>query len=188
MKIYPTPLTIGLIILLSAFAFFAGSISTVLADTCLDSQNITTFVTIGSTVQPYTYPCAYGCNQFQNVCNTSSPYSIVLIPIIALLFFLGNIFVMFLKIYNVSTLMKAYEKIGVFLTIMFSFLSWLIVLTYALFQPTLESAFYLQITNIILLVNIFLTVLECLMLWTTLFEPPQNRGPLKRQPGGPSRF
>jgi len=116
--------------------------------------------------------CPYGCNSVQSMC-IPSPYPSETTPFIdelALTFFLGNIAIMLAKIYNVSKLGKGYDRVWIFLLMIFSFFSWLIMLVYLQFTTTLDKVFYFQLTSIIMAVNFFLMILEVLLLWTRVLE------------------
>ena len=144
---------------------------------CLDNNTLITNITINITtdgnvstrVLDIMIPCPFGCNPSLGKCN-QSPYLMNSSPIfdaLAIIFFLGNLGVMFLKTYNVTKIGKGYEKIFIFITMIFSFMSWLIMIAYFSFRPGLDTSFWQQTTSLIMYVNFFLMILEVIVIWTT---------------------
>jgi len=167
--------------------------------TCTDSRNLqvntTLSIDVDGTVKTVIISksvyCQFGCNSVKNEC-VSDPYassSNNFTDVLALIFFLGNIAIMFAKMYNLAKLGEAYDRVWIFILMIFSFLSWLIMLVFLSFRPGLDTVFYFQLTSYIMLINFFLMILEVLMLWTTLFTKKETQGPLLRKPGSrPSIF
>jgi len=174
--------------LLIVFAVFLLSLHTVLAEDvnsyCMDNSTLATNMTISGDLIPITKYCAFGCNEIQHRCN-DNPYlikSTTLFDVMAIIFFLGNLIVMFAKIYNITKLSKGYDRIFIFVTMIFSFLSWLIMIVYLSLNPGLDIIFWMQITTFVMLINFFMMVLEIIILWASsvVAKKPKTRERLLR--------
>jgi len=171
------------------FLMFLLFLSTVFAEEdvnsyCLNNSTLATNITVYGEVIPTTKYCAFGCNELQHKCN-DNPYlmkSTTLFDVLAIIFFLGNLVVMFAKIYNIAKLTKGYDRIFIFVTMIFSFLSWLIMLVYLSLNPGLDISFWLQLTSFVMLINFFMMVIEIIILWASSIaeKKPKTKGRLLR--------
>jgi hypothetical protein len=113
-----------------------------------------------------TFPCPFGCNPNTNECN-DSPYAISsnnFFDVLIIIFFLGNLGILFLKIYNLSQLCQGYSKYLIFVTMIFSLISWFIMMTYLSFKPSLDTSLWMTFTNLITSINFFLMMMEILII------------------------
>lgn len=165
------------------------SLSIVLAEDdlnsyCVNNSTLRTDINVSGDIIPIQKYCAFGCNSVQNKCN-DNPYSMkstTVFDVMAIIFFLGNLVVMFAKIYNITKLSKGYDRIFIFVTMIFSFLSWLIMLVYLSLSPGIDITFWMQITTFVMLINFFMMILEIIILWASSIaeKRPKTRDRLLR--------
>jgi hypothetical protein len=133
---------------------------------CLDNMTLITNFTYDGGIHYVTEPCSFGCNSLLNECN-KSPYAISsnnFFDVLIIIFFLGNLGVLFLKIYNLSQLCQGYSKFLIFVTMIFSLISWFIMMTYLSFKPSLDTSLWMTFTNLITSINFFLMMMEILII------------------------
>ena len=151
-----------------SFLFLATSV--LAADesvwSCLDNSTMWTNITQNGVDNVITFPCPFGCNSLLNKCN-DSPYAISsnnFFDVLIIIFFLGNLIVLFLKIYNLSQLCQGYSKYLIFVTMIFSLISWFIMITYLSFKPSMDTSLWMAFTNLITSINFFLMMMEILII------------------------
>jgi hypothetical protein len=85
------------------------------------------------------------------------------IDLLAFVFFLATIVVLFAKLYNLTKLGKAYELFYVFAGLFVTFLSRMVMLGILASDYTAANAFFFSLTDTAALLAFFVTVLEIIL-------------------------
>lgn len=142
-----------------------------------------------STWLNYSHACDYGCDFSTNQCREPPITSMPMMIVIMLVFFFINIGVLLLKLYNLMSGGKLYDKRITVMTLVIALLSWLFIfgITLVNIPITVWSTGYafdlmiLNFTTVMLLLTGLFTVAELLMQHTIQIE--ESKIGLRRKGG-----